>query len=70
MQPTTPSIWLHDSNETASGKPGTLQSAERMHVKSVSHREQLDMSSLPDLPEISWLRGLGVAVTGPSLHSR
>ena len=25
MQPSTTSIWLHDSNETASGKPGTLQ---------------------------------------------
>lgn len=25
MQPSTPSIWSHDSNETASGKPGTLQ---------------------------------------------
>ena len=25
MQPTRPSIWSHDSNETASGKPGTLQ---------------------------------------------
>ena len=24
MQPTRPSIWSHDSNETASGKPGTL----------------------------------------------
>ena len=27
MQPSTTSIWLHDSNETASGKPGTLQTA-------------------------------------------
>ena len=26
MQPSITSIWLHDSNETASGKPGTLQS--------------------------------------------
>ena len=26
MQPLRTSIWLHDSNETASGKPGTLQS--------------------------------------------
>ena len=25
MQPSTTSIWSHDSNETASGKPGTLQ---------------------------------------------
>ena len=25
MQPERPSIWSHDSNETASGKPGTLQ---------------------------------------------
>ena len=25
MQPKRTSIWLHDSNETASGKPGTLQ---------------------------------------------
>jgi len=25
MQPKRPSIWLHDSNETASGKPGALQ---------------------------------------------
>jgi putative transposase len=25
MQPATTSIWSHDSNETASGKPGTLQ---------------------------------------------
>lgn len=25
MQPPTTSIWLHDPNETASGKPGTLQ---------------------------------------------
>ena len=24
MQPTRPSIWSHDSNETASGKPRTL----------------------------------------------
>lgn len=27
MQPTRPSIWSHDSNETASQKPGTLQIA-------------------------------------------
>ena len=27
MQPERPSIWSHDSNETASGKPGTLQFA-------------------------------------------
>jgi len=25
MPPERPSIWSHDSNETASGKPGTLQ---------------------------------------------
>ena len=25
MQPSSVSIWLHDSNETASGKHGTLQ---------------------------------------------
>ena len=29
MQPSTTSIWLHDSNETASGKPGTLQTNQR-----------------------------------------
>ena len=28
MQPSTTSIWSHDSNETASGKPGTLQFAD------------------------------------------
>ena len=27
MQPEKPSIWSHDSNETASGKPGTLHPA-------------------------------------------
>ena len=25
MQPLRTSIWLHDSNQTASGKPGTLE---------------------------------------------
>lgn len=30
MQPTRPSIWSHDSNETASGKPGTLQPVNRL----------------------------------------
>jgi hypothetical protein len=27
MQPLRTSIWLHDPNQTASGKPGTLQIA-------------------------------------------
>jgi transposase InsO family protein len=33
MLPSTPSIWLHDSNETASGKPGALQTDPRKSGK-------------------------------------
>ena len=41
MQPLRPSIWSHDSNETASRKPGALQ--------------QVDASAVPD--EAIWSLG-------------
>jgi schlafen family protein len=37
MQPERPSIWSHDSNETASGKPGTLHTA---HDFALEHEQK------------------------------
>jgi putative transposase len=43
MQPTRPSIWSHDSNETASGKSGTLHSMGDGYCESLngSMRDEL-----------------------------
>jgi DNA-binding NarL/FixJ family response regulator len=45
MQPERPSIWSHDSNETASGKPGTLQKADQVQELIGQGWKQADVAS-------------------------
>ncbi len=53
MQPERPSVWLHDSSETASGKPGTLHHSEypdgRQEITSRSHQSQIGFECFADL---------------------
>lgn len=46
MQPTRPSIWSHDSNKTASGKPGTLQISDMTALLCGSFHTHLGTSML------------------------
>lgn len=58
MQPTRPSIWSHDPNEPASGKPGTLQTAVWVDLTNEWHRQGFDPEKslsenlASDLPEL------------------
>ena len=61
MQPSRPSIWLHDSNETASRKPGALQ-------KSPIIREQRAIERL--YPQAGQTRPRGQTIDSSSLRHR
>ena len=58
MQPLKTSIWLHDSNKTASGKAGTLQRADG-RVEMIS-----DNPSVPNqIAQVGEMHVLGRVVT-------